>query len=267
MSPIPPALLHFDTSTALAEAAAKRWLEFLRLRHSAGDLPGSAANRQRQDAGEEPAATLPPPERPFCVALSGGRIARAFYGSLVRQTAGDKSLWRTVEFFFADERWVPLDHPDSNYRLAREHLFDPLEIPTAHRHALAGGPDREFTAAQAQAELVRRAPSSVGGQPILDLVILGMGEDGHVASLFPGASPEVVESRKVFLPVNGPKPPPERLTLTYSVLADAREVWVLISGDAKRDALRKSLMPDGTTPLARVLQSRERTVLFSDVEL
>lgn len=251
-----PTLLHFDGPASLADAAAARWLDLLRARQPTNALV----------EGDSVESALPlPPDCPFCVALSGGRIVRAFYEALVRQTGGDMRLWRSVEFFFADERWVPLDDPESNYRLAREHLFDPLDIPTAHRHALAGGPDREFTAAQSQAELLRRAPMSVSGQPILDLVILGMGEDGHVASLFPGASPEVVESRKVFLPINGPKPPPERLTLTYSVLADVREVWVLISGAGKREALRESLKPDGNTPLAQVLRSRGRTVLFSDV--
>lgn len=251
----PPNLCHFAGPAALADGAARRWLDLLRARAGSPGGRGSA----------EPSASLP--ERPFCVALSGGRIAGTFYDALVGQTGAANSLWRGVEFFFADERWVPLDDPESNYRLAREHLFDPLDIPTAHRHALAGGPDREFTAAQSQAELLQRAPLSVRGQPILDLVVLGMGEDGHVASLFPGASAGVVESRKVFLPVNGPKPPPERLTLTYSVLADAREVWVLISGAGKQDALRESMKRDGTTPLSRVLRSREHTVLFTDVEL
>lgn len=265
MSPLRHTLLHFDTATALAGAAAKRWLELLRFRRSL-ERDGEPAD----PLGEGPTADavvplLLPPGRPFCVALSGGRIARAFYEALVQQTGAGKGLWSGVEFFFADERWVSLDHPDSNYRLARELLFDPLDIPTAHRHPLAGGPDREFMAAQSQAELLHRAPMSVDGQPILDMVILGMGEDGHVASLFPGAATEVLESRKVFLPVNGPKPPPERLTLTYSVLADAREVWVLISGAGKREALRESLQPNGTTPLARVLRGRDRTVLFSDV--
>lgn len=200
--------------------------------------------------------------RPFCVALSGGRIAGHFYDALVTRTAERRQLWEAVEFFFADERWVPLDHADSNYRLARERLFDPLEIPTARRHALAAGPDREFAAAQSQAELLARAPLSRRGQPILDLAILGMGEDGHVASLFPDATPEVIGSRKVYLPVNGPKPPPERLTLTYSVLAEAREVWVLISGAGKEAALQESLGEAGQTPLARLIRSRAQTRLF-----
>ncbi|MCP5518104.1 MAG: 6-phosphogluconolactonase [Verrucomicrobiales bacterium] len=232
-------LRQFSDSDSLATGAARRFL-------------GALESRS-------------PRPHPFTVALSGGRIATPFYDALVAQTGGRRALWENVEFFFTDERWVPLDHPDSNFQLARERLFEPLEIPLVRCHALAGGPDREFAAAQAQAELLARTPRSVQGQPILDLVILGMGEDGHVASLFPEASAEVVESRKVYLPVEGPKPPPERLTLTYAVLAEAREVWVLINGSGKEAALQESLCENGRTPLARVIRSRERTQLFTAV--
>ncbi len=237
----PPELRVFDSPAALAEAAAQYAL---------------AALRERRDR-----------EAPWCLALSGGRIAGPFYDALVQHSAPDAAEWRGVEFFFADERWVPLDDPESNYRLARERLFDPLRVPTRARHALAGGPSREFTAAQAQAELVRLAPASLEGQPRLELVILGMGEDGHVASLFPDAPESVLTSRAVYLPVDGPKPPPERITLTYAVLAAARRVCVLISGAGKEAALRESLRADGRTPLARLLRLRRQTLLLTDVKI
>lgn len=239
-----PTQLHpFATPDALAEAAARFFDEAL---------------ARRRD-----------PEAPWCVALSGGRIAGPFYEAVVARLRSGPERLRGVHFFFADERWVPLDHPDSNYRLARERLFDPLEAPQSARHALAGGPDREFSAAQAQAELVRLAPSGAAAQPVLELAVLGMGEDGHVASLFPDAPPAVVESRAVYLPVEGPKPPPERITLTYAVLAVAKRVLVLVSGAGKAAALRESLSPEGRTPLARLLRLRakETTVLLTDVDL
>lgn len=230
----------FKDADELARAAAREWIGLLRRR----------ADRRR----------------PWCVALSGGRIAPRLYAAVVAETGTARDLWDGVEFFFADERWVPLDHPDSNYRLAREGLFDPLGIPIARRHGLAG-PDREFAAAQAQARLLLRAPTTPEGHPIFELVILGMGEDGHVASVFPQNLETLAQSRAVWVSVDGPKPPPERLTLTPAVLAAAREAWVLVSGQGKQEALRASLQPQGRTPLADLLRRRERTVLFSDVPL
>ena len=100
--------------------------------------------------------------------------------------------------------------------------------------------------------------------PVLDLILLGMGEDGHTASLMPNTSPSVANSREPYVHVaNSPKPPPDRLTLTYPVLASAREVWVLVSGEGKEEAFRQSLRQDGRTPLARVLQSRRQTRVYS----
>lgn len=225
----------------------------------AGALVGAVAARWLADLARPRRLPLP-----YSVALSGGRIARPLYEAVVTESAGRRSLWAEVEFFFADERQVPLDHPESNYRLARESLFEPLGIPARRVHAFQTGAVPEFAAAQAQAELLHRAPQTRDGQPSLDLVLLGMGEDGHVASLFPGAPPEVVESRAVFLPVTGPKPPPQRITISYAVLAAARQVWVLISGAGKEEALARSLDPAGQTPLAHVLRGREATVLFAD---
>ena len=90
-----------------------------------------------------------------------------------------------------------------------------------------------------------------------------MGEDGHVASLFPGDQ-EAIESQAVYRAVTGPKPPPRRITLGYRALAAAREVWVLASGEGKKEALKNSLADGGDTPLARVLQSRKNTKIFTD---
>ena len=102
---------------------------------------------------------------------------------------------------------------------------------------------------------------------MLDLIILGMGEDGHVASLFPGAPQEVVVTKAVYVPVLASKPPPRRITLNFAALAAARQVWVLVSGAGKENALRESLAANGKTPLARVLQMRDKTLIFTDLAI
>jgi 6-phosphogluconolactonase len=224
-----------DSSTELAQVAADRWLD----------------------------QTRPP----ISVALSGGRIARAFFDTVVCRAAVRKLELQATEFFWADERCVPPDDPESNYRLAKEHLLDPLNIPPQHVHRLAGELDPVQAAQRAESELRNLAVAEDDGQPVLDLVFLGMGEDGHVASLFPDAPPSVSCSQAVYLPVSGPKPPALRLTLTYAALTVAREVWVLISGNGKAQALADSLSEQGNTPLGRVIRSRRKTLLISDLTL
>ena len=124
---------------------------------------------------------------------------------------------------------------------------------------------RVWAAAEAEAEICRIAQVNRSGQPMLDLIFLGMGEDGHVASLFPGVLEEAARSKSVYLPVVASKPPPQRITINFAALAAARQVWVLASGAGKESALRESLSTDGRTPLARVLATRAKTMIFADI--
>jgi hypothetical protein len=140
----------------------------------------------------------------------------------------------------------------------------PRLLPKA-RAKLRGELPPADAARLASAELRALLPSNAEGVPVLDLVFLGMGEDGHVASLFPGAPDAVVHSREPVLDVIGPKPPPQRLTLGFTVLAAAREVWVLASGAGKEEALRLSLASGLQTPLARLLSLRPQTRIFTDI--
>jgi 6-phosphogluconolactonase len=203
-------------------------------------------------------------DRPLSVALSGGRVAKTFFKAAT--VARDSFRLRSAEFFWADERCVPPDHPESNFLLANVNLLQPLGIGAEKIHRLKGEWPPDSAAAEGSKELRRIAGQDAQGVPVLDLVILGMGEDGHIASLMPNAVAAVVESWEPYVHVaNSAKPPPDRLTLTYPALRAAQEVWVLISGAGKEEALRQSLRPDGKTPLARVIQSRQQTRIYCDL--
>src|ERR1051326_5684962 len=153
---MPFSLKQFSSAQSLAEAAA---------RHFVDSIPDRA---------------------PLLVALSGGRISKTFYDAIVAQVRSERRNIDHVHFFFADERCVPATDPESNFLTARQSLFDPLQIRAEQTHRIHGEVDDTYAAKEAEAELCRIAPMDSTGQPIRDLVILGMGEDGHTASLFPG---------------------------------------------------------------------------------
>ena len=232
-------LLTFATDDALAGAVADRWLDELAAR------------------GDDAA--------PYCVALSGGRIAKKFFAAVAGRAPARPVSFGHVQFFWADERCVPPTDAESNFALAKAHLLDPLAILPDKIHRVRGEIASKWAAAEAEAEICRIAPMNDSGQPVLDLVLLGMGEDGHVASLFPGALEEAIRSKSVYLPVVALKPPPQRITLNLAPLAAARRAWVLASGPGKQGALRESLLVNGRTPLAQLLQARAHTTIFTDI--
>lgn len=195
----------------------------------------------------------------FGLALSGGRIAPVFLGELLRQ-AGARGLdLGAVDYFWADERAVPPDHADSNFRVFRESFLARCPVPAArlHRWQAELSPAAAVAAALADwdAWVERRAQRP----PAFDLVVLGVGEDGHVASLFPENLLVDLEAPDWFRAVIGSKPPPQRLTLGYPLLWSAGLVLVLATGAGKEAVVRGCL--DGTRdlPLARVLRGRETT--------
>jgi 6-phosphogluconolactonase len=205
--------------------------------------------------------------RPHCVALSGGRIALKFFTSVVAQTKAREISLGLVHFFWADERCVPPDDAESNFRAAHELLFAPLQIADAQIHRIHGEDLPEVAAQKATMDICHVAPKNSDGQPILDLIFLGMGEDGHVASLFLNQI-EGTFPKAIFCAIrNSPKPPPDRVSLSYETIAAAREVWVLASGAGKETALRESLFKNAKTPLAQVIQSRPQTKIFTDFSL
>ena len=164
--------------------------------------------------------------------LSGGRTPVATYRALAAAPEHSGVDWSRVRVYFADERAVPPGDAASNFRLARETLIDPLRIPPRNVHRMKGEyPDLAVAAEEYEAHLT---------EPI-DALVLGVGEDGHVASLFPG-SPLVDErARRVAWIADSPKPPARRLTLTARALAEARRVLVLATGTEKAEAVAGAL--------------------------
>ena len=207
----------------------------------------------------------------FHVALSGGRIAKSFYEAIVNIVRAEHRHVDHIHFFFADERCVLPTDPESNFFTAKQSLFDPLFIRADQIHRIHGEIEDDYAAREAEAELCRIAPLNNEGQPILDLVILGMGEDGHTASLFPGEPESLINSNAVYRAVTAVKPPPRRITLGYTPLRAARQLIVLASGKGKesilRDVLKQADAPNASLPLARVLQGHTDSRIFSDFEI
>lgn len=194
----------------------------------------------------------------FAIALSGGSVATALFPSLA--SAGLD--WSRTEIFWADERAVPPHDPESNYGLARTLLLEPAAVPSERIHRMeADAPDLERAAAAYAETLVR-----VLGTPTrLDLALLGVGPDGHVASLFPDHR-ALRETERLVVPVrDAPKPPPRRLTLTLPALVLSRRLVVFASGRAKASVVRAALNdPESRLPVASVARTAGAATFLLD---
>lgn len=182
--------------------------------------------------------------------LTGGTIADRVHAAVNASPAREAVDWSRVEFWWGDERFLPAGDPDRNETQARRALLDDLRLDPALVHpmppsdAVADDPDR---AAAAYADALRAAsrPEDHGDVPTFDILMLGVGPDGHVASLFPEL-PALHEETRAAVAVRGaPKPPPVRVTLTMPVLKRAREVWFVVSGEEKARAVHLALSGAG----------------------
>jgi 6-phosphogluconolactonase len=170
------------------------------------------------------------------LALAGGSTPRPVYEALSGPPLAGTIPWDRVRIYFGDERAVPPDHPESNFRMAREAMIARVAIPAANVHRMEADGSNLEEAADRYAALL---------PPALDVMVLGVGPDGHTASLFPG-SPALGERARRVVPVRAPRPPERRLTLTPPVIAAARRIVVLAAGADKAEAVARALRGTGS---------------------
>jgi 6-phosphogluconolactonase len=173
--------------------------------------------------------------RTISVALAGGSTPRALYELLAGDGYHEGIHWPLIHFFWGDERYVPADSKDSNYRMAYDALLSKVPVPEANIHRMVTDyPDENAAAAAAAQDLVDHFKLNPGEFPRFDLILLGLGDDGHTASLFPG-KPALHEQDRLVVPTPpGRLPPPvDRLTMTLPVLNSAAHVVFLVAGAGK----------------------------------
>ncbi|HSE92501.1 MAG TPA: 6-phosphogluconolactonase [Methylomirabilota bacterium] len=234
-----PEITVFDDTAALADAAARAIVD------AAGE---AAAARGR-----------------FTIALSGGATPRETYTRLAQPLFADAVPWTRTFMFFGDERWVPADHPQSNHHLAHETLLGKVPVPPGQVfRMLCGGDDPDAAAAAYARTLADVFGLRRGALPRFDLVLLGMGLDGHTASLFPG-SPALKEVFRHVVAVHAAAAAiPQRLTLTFPVLNAAGCAVFLVAGAEKAKAVKAVFADGALLPAGMVRPTDGRLVWMLD---
>ena len=201
------------------------------------------------------------------IALTGGSMGGAVLRAVAENPRSADIDWSLVHFWWGDERYVAREHADRNSLQSREALLDRIDVPGENVHEVAGpdtGLSLDESAAAYAAELARFGTDE-NPWPTFAVCFLGVGPDGHIASLFPDR-PEVTVTDAAVLPVrDSPKPPPERVTLTRPVLNSSKRVWLVITGADKASALGLALAGASYTSVpAAGAKGRKRTVFFVD---
>ncbi len=225
------------------------------------DVASDAEALARRVAGFIAARAASPSGR-FSLSLSGGSTPKRAYELLV--DSGASFDWQKVHLFWGDERFVPPDHRDSNFRMAREALIDHVPIPAAQVHPIptgCGSPEESAALYEATLQRFYGSETLDPERPLFDVTLLGLGEDGHTASLFPGT--KVLDERGAWVTsVIGVKPE-ARISLTYPALNSSGVVLFIVSGEKKREILTRVLANDLTLPAAR-LAARGTIRVFAD---
>lgn len=194
----------------------------------------------------------------FAMALPGGSVARTFFPRLARGSFD----WSRADFFWGDERAVPVTDPESNYGLARSLWLDPANVPAGRIHRIQAESADVAAAAAAYADDLTRL---LGQPPRLDIVLLGVGTDGHICSLFPGHPPLFEERTWVAVETAAPTPPRRRVTLTMPTLAEAELIILAAMGRAKADVVKAALSePDSSLPVAQALRHARTALVLLD---
>ena len=193
----------------------------------------------------------------FSIALSGGSTPKRLFEILAEPAAATRFPWHRTHLFWGDERFVPYTDENSNYRMTKLAMLDHVSIPAANIHPMptTGTPQEAARAYQATLQTYYGAESLDMTRPLFDVVLLGLGENGHTASLFPD-TPSLSETLAWVTPVTQNVPQP-RLTLTYPAIACSRFAAFLVSGASKAAVLRRVLDGDRSQPAARVSSAGE----------
>jgi 6-phosphogluconolactonase len=203
------------------------------------------------------------------IVLTGGRVAASVYRAIAANPARDAVAWKHVDIWWGDERFLPAGDPERNETQARQALLDALPLDEARVHPMPAsdgshGADPELAAQRYAAELAHAAKPGSAELPHFDVLLLGVGEDGHVASVFP-EHPAAYETRPVAAVRGSPKPPPIRITLTLPSINSAEEVWLIVTGIDKAKAVGMALAGAGPVLLpAAGVSGVERTVWLLD---
>jgi 6-phosphogluconolactonase len=196
----------------------------------------------------------------FTVALSGGRTPIDFYQQLA--ACSHPLPWDKTHIFFADERFVPPDDKASNYRMINEHLLSRIPITKENIHPImTEGVTLEESAKEYEADIRTFFRIGLDDIPVFDLIMLGLGEDGHTASLFPETA-SLQETKRLAIPVIADASPPERITLSLGVINNAKNICFLVTGASKANAIKTILEDKASTLPAAQVKPTQGTVLF-----
>ncbi|MFB0526499.1 MAG: 6-phosphogluconolactonase [bacterium] len=199
----------------------------------------------------------------FTVALSGGKTPAGFYKKLSSRRKG--FYWNKTHIFLVDERFVPFDHEESNYRMIKHHLLDGLRIPRENFHSIS---TQEATPEKSSEDYEKQIRDffrlGTGEIPTFDLIMLGIGEDGHTASLFPRTS-SVTESKRLVVPVTFNRLSNKRISITLPVINNAKNIIFLVSGYNKAQVIKEILEEKNMMlPASRVDPGRGKVFLLMD---
>jgi 6-phosphogluconolactonase len=200
---------------------------------------------------------------PFRVSLSGGSTPKALYAVLASNEFKDRFPWQRVSWYWGDERFVPPDHPDSNYRMVREAMLSKVPVPPENIHPVPtdGTPDEAARRYERTLQEAYGAADLDPARPLFDVTLLGLGTDGHTASLLPGEP--VLEERKRWVAAVAHGRPEPRITMTYPAIESSRQIAFLVAGEEKAPVLRAIQGGNSQVPAAR-LQPKGKLFWFVD---